>query len=299
MESGPLDLDETRHQWAAKHTRGAVQGYWYGLLALNFVLTLTSAVASAVLPVQEDLGGRIRVGLLTGLAAFIIGALLLLLLTYMVCWCIAPSRQRDEARGRVRKLEAELHVPTLFDVVCPTISLGLPINRLKDGTWQASSAAIGIGAIQIVHRGDLTNVTRVTAIPEIRFTRADNKGWTSNFGWVTLKPVPMFNPPDTLDFQWDVTNPNQWVLNGLPLTMGKEELLQLQPMMLTVVDANAVGARFAELDTCKLMIAIVMRTDKGSTSLPVQTIDLTMSSYPGPGDAALFGERANFRSCGN
>lgn len=165
----------------------------------------------------------------------------------------------------------------LFDVVCPTTFLGLPLNHLDDGTWRGSAMGLGVAPVLIAPRGDLANVTRVTAAPEVRFTRADNMGWATSAA-ITVAPSPrlpaMFNAPGALDFVWDATDPNQWVLNGLPLAMGKDEILHLPAMMVSVVNANEAGTRFAEGDKCALTIRLAIRTDRGSPSIPDQTIVL-------------------------
>ena len=80
-----------------------------------------------------------------------------------------------------------------------------------------------------------------------------------------------------MDFSWDTRNPHQWVLNGLPLAMAKDELLQLPRMMLSVSDANEAGAHFAREETCALRIRLAVRTDKGNPPLPDQVITLTRS----------------------
>ena len=59
----------------------------------------------------------------------------------------APYKQRNEAREKISKLER----PKLFDVLCPTTSLGLPINRLGGGSYQASGLEVGFRPLSIVH----------------------------------------------------------------------------------------------------------------------------------------------------
>ena len=197
----------------------------------------------------------------------------------ILCWNFlrAPYKQRDEAIQRVEHLESELEKPKLFDVVCPTTSLGLPINRLGDGSYRASVVAVGFHSILIAHRGELTNVTRVTASPEVRFTRADNQGWeTTNSIQVTQGHNPLAGP-HAMGFTWDISNPRQWVLNGLPLAMAKDELLQLPMMMVSVADGDEAGAHFEKMETCTLIIRLAVRTDKGTPPLPDQVIKLTRS----------------------
>lgn len=189
----------------------------------------------------------------------------------------APVRQRNEARKHVKHLESELGKPKLFDVVCQTTSLGLPINRLDDGSYRASAASVGFSPILIAHRGELTNVTRLTASPEVRFTRADNQRWeTTNAIQVTPGSNPLAGP-GARDFTWDIDNPQQWVLRGLPLAMAKDELLQLPMMKLTVVDGNNAGTHFENKEICTLIVRLAVRTDKGSPPLPDQVITLTRS----------------------
>jgi len=191
----------------------------------------------------------------------------------------APYRQRDEALRRVDQLESELEGPKLFDVLCPTFTLGLPINRLDDGSYRASPIGLGFHSILVAHRGELTNVTRLTASPVIRFTRADNRGWESTNA---IQVAPAHNPlagPHAMDFTWDTSNPQQWMLTGLPLTMAKDELLQLPMMMVSVTDADEAGTRFDSGDICTVIVRLAVRTDKGAPSLPDQVVTLTRSDF--------------------
>lgn len=204
---------------------------------------------------------------------------LLVSVTGIIAWNLvtAPFRQRNEARQRVAQLESDFSSSKLFDVISPTISLGLPINKLADGTYRAAAAATGFSTINIAHRGDLTSITRLTMSLDVRFTRADNKGWeTTNAIQVTSMPNPLAGPR-AMDFAWDTTNPRQWVLTGLPLVMAKDELLPLPLMMLSVSDANEAGAHFTQGETCALVIKLAVRTDKGTPTLPDQVITLTRS----------------------
>jgi len=196
-----------------------------------------------------------------------------LLTAFLASLYLAPYRQRNEALKRI----SELETPKLFDVVCQTTSLGLPINRLDNGTYQASAAVVGFAPILFAHRGDLTNVTRLIASPEIRFTNADNLGWETTNS-IQLAPLPnMMAGPQAMDFSWDTGNTLQWVLTGLPLTMAKGELLQLPMMGVSVPDGNEAGAHFEKDETCTLTIRLAIRTDKGSPALPDQVITLSRS----------------------
>jgi len=187
----------------------------------------------------------------------------------------APYKQRNEAWQRVKKLETEFERPKLFDVLCPITSLSLPINRLDDGSYRASSAAIGIKTISIVHKGDLTTITHFIMSPVIIFTRAD--GWETTDA---IQVTPFSNPlagPRTRDFTWDAKNPQQWVLTGLPLTMAKDEKLTLPMMMVTVANGNEAGTHFEKGETCTLLLRFAIRTDRGFPPLPDHQISLTRS----------------------
>jgi len=215
-----------------------------------------------------EIVGRSVIGGLGGLLVAVI-----LILTWNLFR--APYKQRNEAWQRIKELEAEFKKPKLFDVLCSTTSLGLPINRLGDGNYRASALMIGFKPILIVHRGELTTITRLIMSPEIRFTRAD--GWeTTNAIQVTLGNNPLASPR-ARDFTWDTQNPQQWVLIGLPLTMAKDELLTLPIMMLSVTNGNEAGAHFEKGETCTLIMKFAIRTDKGYPPLPDQTISLTRS----------------------
>ncbi|MFC1914499.1 hypothetical protein ACFLXF_04415 [Chloroflexota bacterium] len=187
----------------------------------------------------------------------------------------APYKQRNEARQRIKELEAQLEKPKLFDILCPTTSCGLPINRLDDGNYQASSASIGIKPISIAHRGDLTTVTHFIMSPVIIFIRAD--GWETTDA---IQVTPGGNPlasPLTQTFTWDTHNPQQWLLNGLPLAMAKDEMLTLPMMTISVANGNEAGAHFGKGETCMLLIRFCIRTDKGAPLLPDYQISLTIS----------------------
>ena len=169
----------------------------------------------------------------------------------------------------------KLERPKLFDVVCPTVSIGLPLNQLDDGTFTAPQASLGFHPILVAHRGELTNVVRLTATPQVRFIRSD--------GWATTNSIqvqPGQNPlagPGALDYQWDNTNPQQWVLTGLPVTMAKDELLTLPLMALAIIDAQEAGTHFTNGETCSLVVRLAVRTDKGAPPLPDQVIAITRS----------------------
>jgi len=185
----------------------------------------------------------------------------------------APVKQRNEARQRIKEIESEK--PKMLDILCPTTSIGLPINRLDDGSYQASSIGVGFAPLSIVHRGELATITRLTMSPEIRFTRADR--WeTTNAIQVTLGINPLAGPR-TQDFAWDTKKPAQWVLMGLPLTLAKDELLTLPMMVLSISNGNEAGAHFEKGETCTLIMKFAIHTDKGFPPLPDQTISLTRS----------------------
>jgi len=204
-----------------------------------------------------------------GLALFVFA----MICAWMSVTLSAPYKQRNEARRRIKKLEER---PYLFDVLCPATSLGLPINRLDDGSYQAATAQIGFKPLSIIHRGELTTISHISMSPEIRFTRED-KGWeTTNAIQVTSGSNPLASPR-ARGFTWDMHNPQQWVLTGLPLTMAKDELITLPMMMLSVTNGNEAGAHFEKGETCTLIIRLAIRTDKGFPSLPDQTISLTKS----------------------
>jgi len=187
----------------------------------------------------------------------------------------APVKQRNEARQRIKELETEFKKPKPFNVLCPTTSLGLPINRLDDGNYRASSVSIGIKPISIEHQGDLTTITHFIMSPVIIFTRAD--------GWETTDAIQVIsgsNPlagPRAQGFTWDTQNPQQWVLNGLPLTMAKGEKLTLPMMMVSVANGNEAGTHFEKGETCMLLIRFAIRTDRGFPLLPDHQISLTRS----------------------
>lgn len=217
-----------------------------------------------------------------GVAGLVIGVGAAFLL--IVLWNLmrAPYRQRNEARHHVAKLEGELNKPNLFDVIWQTKSMGLPINQMQDGTFRAASAGIGPSPIRLVHRGDLTKITRITMLPVARFVLADNSNWQTTHA-IEVSPMPAMPPlakAGELDFSWDTTSGDQWVLDGLglPLTMGKDETLMLPNITLSVADAQEAGTHFEKGDRCELIFRIGIRTDKGSVAVPDQAMKLTMSN---------------------
>ena len=218
------------------------------------------------------------------IAAFSIWMLAVLVGVFLLSLLVAPYRQRNEARVRVVELEDELKKPKLFDVECRTTTIGLPLNLQKDGTWKASAVGISPSPINIIHRGDLITITRVTMSPQVLFNYMDG-GWeTTNAITVTpQRPLPaILGPYGAGDFEWDVSNPLQWVLMGLPLTMSKDQRLPLPAMKISVQDANLVGEHFTKLDWCRVVIRLTIRTDKGSPYIPDLFIELTSSDIPNP-----------------
>ncbi len=123
-------------------------------------------------------------------------------------------------------------------------------------------------------------------------------GWISTLDIIEVSPAPKlpFGTATAYDFEWDVTDPYQWVLSGpgLPLSMGKDEVLQLPTILLRVKDANDAGARFAQSERCLLVIRLAIRTGKGSPSLPDQSVALTQSDA-GSG-ANIFAATQTFRT---
>ena len=202
---------------------------------------------------------------------------------FVVIWglhlLLAPYRQRNEARQKIRDLQAQLEERKLFDVVCPTTFLGLPINRLDDGSYRASVMGVGPVSILIAHLRDLTTVTSLTASLQVRFAWVDNRGWETTNA-IRVAPALTPNPlagPQARGFTWDTSDPQLWKLIGLPLVMAKDELLHLPMMMITVVDGNEAGAHFEKGEVCTLIVSLAVRTDKGAPPLPDQVISLTRS----------------------
>lgn len=188
-----------------------------------------------------------------------------------------PYHQRNEARLRIKELEAKLRKSNLFDVSCPTTSLGLPVNKLGDGKYVASVMSLGFKPISIIHRGELTTITRLSMTPRITFIREDNKGWEINDS-IQLKSGsnPLASPRAT-SFSWDTSNPQVWELVGLPLTLAEDESLTLPMIMISVKDGNDFGSRLDNGETCVLKMSFAIRTDKGYPLVSDQQIFLTRS----------------------
>lgn len=222
---------------------------------------------------------NLRMGWIQAIA-FVGGMVIFLAIVFLVCGLFTPYRQRNEARKRVVELEDELKKPKLFDVKWGTTRVHLPLNHREDGTWIASSAKFSPSPIIIVHRGDLTKITRVTAAPEVRFIYEDGTGWETTPA-ITVTPQrplpPSMRAPGATDFEWDVSNPSQWELTGLPLTMAKDEPLELPAMAIGILDATLAGTHFAKRDKCALTVRLTIRTDKGSPVIPDFSIEMTVS----------------------
>ena len=149
-------------------------------LALAFILPGGGTVLAAYLT-PADVGGLTTAvyGFLGGLA----GLALLMGGTYAAHWFQAPYRQRDEARQRVEYLESESEKPELFDVLPRQSMLGFSIPRLPNGSFHASTAGLGINLPVLIHRGELTKVERLTALPRIWFSQADGQR-SDEVGWI-------------------------------------------------------------------------------------------------------------------
>lgn len=244
-----------RFMWGGEGVLAVAGGIWFAQLApINA-------------PVVEIIW-RSVVGGLGGLAIAVL---------IIFAWNLfrAPYKQRNKARQIIKELETKLEKTKLFDILCPATSLGLPINRLGDGSYRASAVGLGFPPLQVLHRGALTTITQLTMSLEIRFKH--DKGWeTTN----AIKVVPGSNPlasPRASGFTWDIGDPKQWVLTGLPLTMAKDELLPLPILMISVANGNEAGIHFEKGETCTLIMKFAIRTDKGFPLLPDQTISLTRS----------------------
>ncbi len=225
-----------------------------------------------------------QVGSIT-FVTFVLGLFLTYGLIFLLYLFRAPYRQRNEARHKIEALEAESEKYELFDVLCQTTSLKLPINWLRGGGCQESSIRIGPKPITILHRGDLTEVTHFILFPVIIFTLAG--GWkTTNAIQVTPGNNPVAGPL-AQSFTWNTQNPEHWVLNGLPLPMAKDDKLPLPPIMISVADGKVAGTHFENGGTCSLLLKFAIRTDKGIPQLPDYQISLMMSnikdSFPIPG----------------
>jgi len=215
--------------------------------------------------------------IMTNLTWIIPLSIWILFLLLIVPYRLANKKQQElnVAKQKIQELETEFQKPKLFEVVCPTISLGLPINRLDDGSYRASAVSIGINPIMILHRGDLTTITHFIMSPVIMFTRTD--------GWETTDAIQVTSGPNfmttllTQGFAWDTHNPQQWVLNGLPLIMAKDEKLTLPTIIVSVSNGNEVGVHFEKKEICTLLMRFSIRTDKGVPPIPDHQILLTMN----------------------
>jgi len=241
---------------------------WGGQAVVATALgAFATAIAKQDAPVAEVVA-RAVIGGIIGLASTVI-------LIFLLQWVfLVPRKQRNEARRKVIELEAEKDESKLVDIFFKTTSVGLPLNRLDDGRYQASKVGVGVNGAVLANRGDLTTVDRVTASPQIRFTQANKLGWRTTDA---ISIVPSSGPPASAgqrDFTWDTSNPQQWVLNGLPLVMARDEVLQLPMMFVSIVDGDEVGEYFENGATCSLIIGLAIRTDKGSPQLPDQVVDM-------------------------
>ena len=102
------------------------------------------------------------------------------------------------------------------------------------------------------------------------------------FGSCVVAAIHKHHPDAFLDCHLMVSNPLQWILKGLPLTMGKDQYLPLPAMNISVQDANLVGEHFTKLDWCRVVIRLMIYTDKGSPHIPDLFIELTSSDIPNP-----------------
>lgn len=233
--------------------------------------------------VFDALGGVIVGGVFEwywGLALVVFG----MICVWMGATARAPVKQRNEARQKIKELEGELKKPKLFDVECRTATKMLPIKLKEDGTWEAYANNFSPAPINIIHRGDLITVTSVTMALVVLFNHMD--GGLETTDAITVTPqrrLPAFlSAPGTLEFEWDISNPLQWTLKGLPLTMRKDEYLPLPAMNVNIQDVNLVGEHFTQLDWCRIVISLRIRTDKGSPHIPDLFIELTSSDIPNP-----------------
>lgn len=193
---------------------------------------------------------------------------------------ISPEKAElalGEIQGDITKRFEEIEKPKLFEIICRTKLIGLPINRLENGTFQASKAGVSGPPVTIKHLGDLTTVNRVAMSPMIIFTRADKKYWESSKSIEVLPQNEQLVINPTRGLTWNTQNPKVWELVGLPLTMAKWELLVLPIILIRVTDGNDVGIRFEKGEICELVIQFSIRTDKGNPTLPEQRITLRRS----------------------
>ena len=195
-------------------------------------------------------------------------AIIVLIVFIVVCiWGYLSHRRRNKKQAdRIN----------LFEIICPTTSLGLPINKLNDGSFQASSVGIGFKQLSILHRGNLATINRFTMSPRVLFVQM-NRSWETT---TTITLLPTNNPlasSRARSVSWDNTDPNQWLLKGLPITLAKDESLLLPMMMLSIKEGNEVGNRLDKGETCILKMSFGIFSDKGTPILPERQISLTRS----------------------
>ena len=207
-------------------------------------------------------------------------------LFYVVMFGRAPFKQRNESWKKIDELEVEKNAPQLFDVFTRTTFLGLPINRTESGGFKASALLSSIGHPLIRHRGDSpTIIERLVLQPEIWFVNSDVTStplWLQSRSQTTaIEVTPRARPtggPDAAELTWDTSDSSRWVLNGLPITVGRDETLTLPWLQFDVTSALHAGPQFDEWEKCYLLLQWVLRTNKGNPILPPQTIELRMSS---------------------
>lgn len=238
-----------------------------------FLAFLLPGIGTVLVTWLIPLNADVKVIALFGFFGGLAGLLLLLGITYSWNSFRAPYKQRNEAQQRIEELESESNKPKLFDILCQTTSIGLPINRLDDGSYQASAVKLGIQPLLLVHRGELTTITSFVMFPVITFLRVD--GWETTDAIQITPGINLTADARTEIFTWDTKKPQQWELTGLPLTMAKDELITLPTMMLSVANGNEAGAHFDRGETCTLTMKFAIRTDKGFPTLPDKTISIT------------------------
>ena len=207
--------------------------------------------------------------------AGVIGALAGFGFILMASLAITPFRQRNEARQKLNDLEAEPRQTKLFDVFSPTTFVGLPLNRLDDGSFRASDMGVGFRSPILAYRGeDPINAIRLTASVRVWFANPDGQSWETTEAIKVAPAQNLMAGPAAMDFKWDISDPIQWVLTGLPLTMARDEVLQLPMLMITVADGDEVGKHFEQGETCSLVFKLAIRTDKGAPPISDQVISL-------------------------
>lgn len=132
---------DSRHSRAKADTRRAPTGYWYGLIGVDTVLTMTFAVAAAATPSEASFWERAAAGLITGSIALSVGALVLVALTYTWYWWHAPMHLLKEARESI--------ISMLDEFMTARELTGL-IERLK-ACQQDTLELLGMIAIQGQH----------------------------------------------------------------------------------------------------------------------------------------------------